>query len=111
MKSMFNKKILSPGLMAMAVIILTQCTSAPEWKTKNGELIKQYSLTGRELTGLPKTKVNSNLGAGKVTSLESIAGTELYTGVNAKLYWGKGTMTGILQLDPNAQIPEESSAF
>ena len=70
-------------------------------------MIKQYSLTGRELTGLPKTKVVSNLEAGKVTSLESKASTELYTGVNAKLYWGMGTMTAILQLDPNAQIPEE----
>ena len=107
MKSMFKKKILPVGLMATAVIILIQCTSAPEWKAKNDELIKQYSLTGRELTGLPKTKVISNLGAGKVTSLESITGTELYTGVKAKLYWGQGTLTGILQLEPNAQIPEE----
>ncbi len=104
---MFKKKIISASLIAMAVIILTQCTSAPEWKAKNDELIKQYSLTARELTGLPKTKVNPNLEAGKVTSLESIANTELYKGVNAKLYWGHGTMTGILQLEPNAQIPEE----
>jgi gluconolactonase len=107
MKSMFKKKIISACLMASAVIILTQCTSAPEWKAKNDALIKQYSLTGRELTGLPKTKVISNLEAGKVTSLESIASTELYKGVTAKLYWGQGTMTGILQLEPNAQIPEE----
>ncbi len=89
------------------MIILTQCTSAPEWKAKNDELIKQYSLTGRELTGLPETKVNSNLEAGKVTSLESIVSTELYPGINGKLYWGQGTMTGILQLEPDAQIPEE----
>ena len=107
MKSMFQKKIYSASLMVMAVIILTQCNSAPEWKAKNDQLIKQYSLTGRELKGLPKTKVTSNLEAGKVTSLESIAGIELYKGVNAKLYWGNGTMTGILQLEPNAQIPEE----
>jgi gluconolactonase len=107
MKSMLKKKIFSASLIAMAVIILTQCTSAPEWKAKNDGLIKQYSLTGRELKGLPKTKVTPNLEAGKVGSLESIAGTELYNGVTAKLYWGHGTMTGILQLAPNAQIPEE----
>jgi hypothetical protein len=41
MKSMLKKKILSAGLMATAVFILTQCTSAPEWKAKNDELIKQ----------------------------------------------------------------------
>jgi gluconolactonase len=104
---MFKKKIFSAGLIVMAVIILTQCSSAPEWKTKNDQLIKQYSLTGRELKGVPKTKVTANLEAGKVTGLETIASTELYKGVFAKLYWGHGTMTGILQLEPNAQIPEE----
>ena len=104
---MFKKKIYSAGLMAIAVIILTQCTSAPEWKAKNNELIKQYSLTARELPGLPVTKIVSDLKAGKVASLDSIASTELYTGVDAKLYWGHGTMTGVLQLKPNAQIPEE----
>jgi gluconolactonase len=107
MKSMFKKKIFSASLMATAVLIFTHCTSTPEWKAKNDELIKQYSLTGRELTGIPKTKVISNLEAGKVTSLESKASTQLYTGVNAKLYWGQGTMTCVLQFDPNAQIPEE----
>ncbi|NMC42097.1 MAG: gluconolaconase, partial [Bacteroidales bacterium] len=68
---------------------------------------KQYSLTGRELPGLPKTKVISNLEAGKVTSLESITDTELYPGISAKLYWGTGTMTAILQLAPDARIQEE----
>ena len=107
MKRTIASRILFPGLLVSALIMLNQCSSAPEWKQKNDELIKQYSLTGRELTGLPKTKVISNLEAGKVTSLESITSTELYPGVNAKLYWGQGTMTGILQLEPNAQIPEE----
>jgi len=107
MKSIFKKKIYSAGLIATTVIIFTQCTSAPDWKAKNDELIKQYSLTERELAGLPGTKVNSNLEAGKVTGLESIESTELYPGISGKLYWGKGTMTGILQLEPNAEIPEE----
>ena len=94
-------------MLVVILIIMVQCTSAPEWQKKNKELIKQYSLTERKLTGLPKTKVVSNLQPGKVTSLDSIATTTLYPGVRAKLYWGTGTMTGILQLDPNAQIPEE----
>jgi gluconolactonase len=93
--------------MLLTALILTQCTSAPEWQKKNKELIKQYSLAGRKLTGLPKTKTASNLEAGKVTNLESFSAIALYPGVNAKLYWGTGTMTGVLQLDPNAQIPEE----
>lgn len=102
------KKIILPGLLlALPLLILTQCTSAPEWQKKNNELIKQYALTVKQLTGLPKTKVVSNLEPGKVTTLENITNTELYPGVNAKLYWGTGTMTGILQLAPNANIPEE----
>ena len=102
-----KKQFFLASLVVLATLILSQCTPAPEWQKKNKELIKQYSLTERKLTGLPKTKIVSNLEAGKVTNLESFAATSLYPGVNAKLYWGTGTMTGLLQLDPNAQIPEE----
>ena len=91
----------------MSLVALIQCTPVPEWQKKNKELIKQYSLSGRELSGLPDTKIVSNLKPGKVTSLDSISTTSLYPGVKAKIYWGTGTMTGILQLDPNAEIPEE----
>ena len=91
----------------MSLVALIQCTPVPEWQKKNKELIAQYSLSGRELSGLPDTKIVSNLKPGKVTSLDSISTTLLYPGVKAKLYWGTGTMTGILQLEPNAEIPEE----
>jgi gluconolactonase len=101
------KKIILPGLLALAMLILGQCTSAPEWQKKNSELIKQYGLTGRELSGTPKINIASNLEPGKVTGLESIPGTDLYPGVKAKIYWGGGTMVAILQLEPNAEIPEE----
>jgi gluconolactonase len=107
MKRTLAKKLVSPGLLVLIVILLARCTSAPEWQKKNNNLIKQYSLKVRQLTGLPKTNVVSNLQAGKVTTLDSIANTVLYPGVNAKIYWGTGTMAGILQLEPNAKIPEE----
>jgi len=107
MKPTLTKKVISPGLLLLILVILAQCTSAPEWQKKNNELIKKYSLTGRQLSGLPNTKVISNLEPGKVTSLDSITSTVLYPGVNAKIYWGSGTMAGILQLEPNAIIPEE----
>ena len=107
MKPTLTKKVISPGLLLLILVILAQCTSAPEWQNKNNELIKKYSLTGRQLSGLPNTKVISNLEPGKVTSLDSITSTVLYPGVNAKIYWGSGTMAGILQLEPNAIIPEE----
>ena len=107
MKRTLTKKLIFPGLLVLIVILLAQCASAPEWQKKNNNLIKQYSLTERQLAGLPKTNVVSNLQAGKVTTLDSIANTVLYPGVNAKIYWGTGTMAGILQLEPNAKIPEE----
>jgi gluconolactonase len=107
MKRTLTKKLIFPGLLVLIVILLAQCTSAPEWQKKNNDLVKQYSLTERQFAGLPKTNVVSNLQAGKVTTLDSIANTVLYPGVNAKIYWGTGTMAGILQLEPNAKIPEE----
>ena len=107
MKRTLTKKLIFPCLLVLIVILLAQCTSAPEWQKKNNDLVKQYSLTERQLAGLPKTNVVSNLQAGKVTTLDSIANAVLYPGVNAKIYWGTGTMAGILQLEPNAKIPEE----
>jgi gluconolactonase len=107
MKPTLIKKIIFPGLFIVAMIVLARCTSAPAWQKKNSELIKQDSLTVRELPDLPKTRIISNLKPGKVTSLDSISTTALYPGVNAKIYWGTGTMSGILQLDPGAEIPEE----
>ena len=107
MKPVLSRKIIVPGLLAIFVIVLSQCKPAPEWQKKNKELISQYSLTVRKLTGLPETGIASNLEPGKVTNLDSIAGTALYPGVEAKLYWGKGTMAGILNLEPDAKIPEE----
>jgi gluconolactonase len=107
MKPSLTKRIILPLLLASIVLILSQCTSAPAWEKKNSELIKQYSLTGRVLSGLPGTNVVSNLKPGNVTTIDSISSTALYPGVNAKIYWGTGTMAGLLQLEPNAQIPEE----
>jgi gluconolactonase len=108
MKTTSMKRIIVSGLfLASFLMILTQCTSKPEWQKKNNELIKQYSLVGRTLTGVPSTKISSNLKDGKVTSLDSLKSTVLYPGVDAKLYWGNGALAGVLTLEPNAQVPEE----
>ena len=89
---------------------LLQCTSSPhstEWKKKNDELIAQYNLTTRELPALPNSTIASNIEPAKVTSLVKLDSVALYPGVTAKLFWGSGTMIGILQLAPHATIPEE----
>jgi len=107
MKPTLPKKVIFPGLIALILIILAQCTSTPEWQKKNDELIKQYALTGRQLPGLPKTKILSNLKPGKVISLDSVTNTTLYPGVKATMFWGSGTMACLLQLEPNTKIAEE----
>jgi gluconolactonase len=93
--------------MIMLSLTLVQCTSKPEWQKKNSEVIKKYALKGRTISDLPKTKINSNLEPGKVTNLEGINSVVLYPGVNAKLFWNKGVLAGVINLEPNAVIPEE----
>jgi len=111
MKSTLTNKAIFSSILTVVVIVLTHCTSGtvaePEWAKKNKELINQYKLTVRELSGLPELKVASNLEPAKVTSLDSLAGAELNPGVKAKIFWGSGNMVSILQLDANAKIPEE----
>jgi gluconolactonase len=105
------KKFFFPAMLALSLIALTQCTntsgSEPEWQKKNKELIAKHDLTMRELSGLPKTTIESNMEPAKIKSLENLDSTMLHPGVNAKIFWGSGTMVGVLQLAPNVQIPEE----
>src|SRR5216117_219882 len=105
MKSNLINKIIYSGLLAMIVIVLTQCTSSssgPEWQKKNKELIAEHKLAVRELSGLPKNLIESNIEEAKVKSLDNLDSTTLYPGVNAKIFWGSGTMVGVLRLAPNA---------
>ena len=108
-KNHTSKIIVNSMLIAMVVMIM-QCTTAPEWHTKNEELIRQHNLTKRELPGLPENSLQSNLDHTKVTSLESIATTELYPGVKANIFWGTGVMVARLQVEPHAKVSEEELA-
>src|SRR5687768_6965395 len=96
------------SLLAIIVVGGTCCntTPIPEWQKKNQELIDKHKLTVRQLSALPITNINSNLEAAKVTSLDKLDSTVLYPGIQGKLFWGSGNMISILQLKPNAKIPE-----
>src|SRR6185436_10864310 len=110
MKSTLSKNIFFNSLMLLLLINLSQCnntSSLPEWQQKNKELIKQYNLTDRELSGLPESLVESNLELGKVKGLDNLASITLHPGVTAKIFWGSGNLISTLQLEPNAKIPEE----
>lgn len=102
-------KIFTWGISAIFLLSMSHCTtvsnSSADWEQRNSELIKEYKLTKRSLTGLPKTTIASNLEPAKVTDgLDSI---NLYPGVSANLFWGSGTLIAILGLQPNTKIPEE----
>lgn len=107
------KRIICNSFFAACLFVLTQCSSTSgeesAWEKTNKELIARYNLTERKLEGLPK-KFESNLEPAKVTGTDNLDSITLYTGVKAKLFWGSGTMISILQLEPNAKIPEETLA-
>ncbi len=97
------------ALMMALLLVLSNCSNQPgtEWHEKNQQLIKQFNLTERTLAELPETNIVSNLEPANVTSLDSLASVTLYPGVEAKIFWGTGTMISTIQLAPNAAIPEE----
>jgi gluconolactonase len=111
MKLTLTNKIICIGFLATIVFVFTKCNSSsesqPEWARKNKKLIAEHKLTVRELSGLPRNSIESNLEAAKVKSTERLNNIQLYPGVNAKIFWGSGTMVAMLQLAPNANIPEE----
>lgn len=111
MRATRMNKLACSGLLATVLFTFTHCSSTSpaesDWQEKNKELIAKYNLKERELSGLPKTTIASNLEPAKVTSLEKLDSIALYPGVQAKLFWGTGTIISVLQLAPNAKIPEE----
>ncbi|MEZ5041230.1 MAG: SMP-30/gluconolactonase/LRE family protein [Saprospiraceae bacterium] len=109
MKWQTFKIITKSSLLITIAAVLIQCNAPalPEWYDTNQALISEHNLSVRELPGLPGSTVESNLEAGKVNNLETLGSTTLYPGVNAMLFWGSGALVGVLQLAPNASIPEE----
>jgi gluconolactonase len=111
MQTVSVAKTIYGGFLIPILFILTSCSSGsgpePEWGKKNKELIKQYNLKMRELSGLPDPEVESNLVPAKVTSIDSLVNVALHPGVEAKMLWGSGILVSKLSLEPNAKIPEE----
>ncbi|HOY19515.1 MAG TPA: SMP-30/gluconolactonase/LRE family protein [Haliscomenobacter sp.] len=104
----FNKIFFQSILLAVIVAAMTGCTSSPEpaWQKLNQELISEHNLKVRNLSGLPANNIESNLKDGQVTSLDQVDSIDLAPGVVAKIFWGTGTMVSVIELAPNAKIPE-----
>ncbi len=96
-------------LIILALIFIQCRPSGPDWEKENLTLIQKYQLTERQISGLPNTSFVSNLAPAQVTNLSNVDSLELHPGVQAKVIWGSGTMMAELLLDPQAQIPEETS--
>lgn len=103
-----NKIFLYSILFATLVIAMMGCNSAPTsaWQKLNQELISKHDLKVRNLSGLPNNDIESNLEDGQVSNLDKLDSVELYPGVKARMFWGKGTMVSVIELAPNAKIPE-----
>ena len=109
MRMTLTNQIVVSGLLVACFFALTHCasSSASEWQKRNDELIEKYDLKVRQLASVPQSAIASNLESAKVKNLHSLDSTALHPGVSAKLFWGSGTMISVLQLAPNAKIPEE----
>ena len=97
------------NLLIVLSISLIGCNShtKPEWESKNSELISKYQLTVKEIPNLPSSLVASNLKVGESKSVQHLDSLELQTNVNARILWGNGVMTSILEVDSNTKIPME----
>nr|WP_321411207.1 SMP-30/gluconolactonase/LRE family protein [uncultured Allomuricauda sp.] len=101
-----NIKVASTLLL---FILICGCNSSskPEWEERNDELIKQYGLQVKELSGLPSTGIKPSLEVGSAQNLQSLDSLQLYPGVIAKMFWGNGSLVSVLELEPNRTIPNE----
>ena len=104
-----KNKIVINCLLVASLFGLGYCSSPPasEWQKTNDELIRKYDLKVIQPADVPRSAIESNLEAAKVKHLESLDSMELHPGVSAKIFWGSGTMVGLLQLTANAKVPEE----
>jgi gluconolactonase len=112
MRIALSNKSFIGGILIIFLLVLSQCQTvskpAPEWERLNAGLIKKYDLKERSLTGLPETTITSNLEPAKVKELNQLDSISIYPGVNATIFWGSGTMIGILRVQPKTIIPEET---
>ena len=101
-----NIKVASTLLL---FILICGCNSSSksEWEERNDELIKQYGLQVKELSGLPSTGIKPSLEVGSAQNLQSLDSLQLYPGVIAKMFWGNGSLVSVLELEPNTTIPNE----
>jgi len=95
-------------MIAAGVLILSAaCAKEPDWAAKNKQLISSQDLTIRTRDDIPAIGLKTGLADGVVTPIASLPETLLASGVQARLYWGKGNLVAWLTFEPGATIPAE----
>lgn len=99
-----------PSLLSIILILSWGCDSSvkPKWEKRNTELIEEYGLTVKELPDYPSTSVEPNLEVGTFSNLQNLDSLQLYPGIMAQIFWGKGNLVSVLELEPNSSIPKEN---
>ncbi len=109
MKSLFvrNLHVLLVPLTALTIFSACKNSNEPAWFKENQELIAKHQLEVKNLSNLPENGIEPNLRVGEAVNLGDLDLTEIQPGVNGKVFWSKGTMTSVLNLEPNAVVEEE----
>lgn len=109
MKSLFVKNLHVLLVPVTALTIFSACKNSnePAWFKENQELIAKHQLEVKNLSNLPENGIEPNLRVGEAVNLGNLDLTEIQPGVNGKVFWSKGTMTSVLNLEPNAMVEEE----
>ncbi|MFC4221135.1 SMP-30/gluconolactonase/LRE family protein [Flagellimonas marina] len=109
MKSLFvmNLRALLVPVTALTIFSACKNSNTPKWSAKNQELISQHELEVRNLSDLPENDIAPNLKIGEAVNLGDLNPLEIQPGVSGTVFWSKGTLTSVLDLEPNATVEEE----
>ena len=109
MKSLFVKNLHALLVAVTALTLFSACkdSDVPKWAEENQKLVVEYQLEVENLSNLPKNEIAPNLKIGEAVNLGDLEVLELHPGVTGTVFWSKGTMTSVLDLEPNALVEEE----
>ncbi len=98
-------------VVAMGLTGLAGCSSSGNepWSAKNDQVIKQFSVKGRE-RNIPATDVPIAMEPGKPVPANTLKKVDIATGVTANLAWSKLQLVEALEMQPGASYPEQKLA-
>ncbi|MFC1561064.1 SMP-30/gluconolactonase/LRE family protein [Candidatus Latescibacterota bacterium] len=104
-----NLHILLVFITIVTVVFLSfsGCEKGPEWKAVNDQLIKEHTISQRELDVETATGITSNLADGNVTDMNTFPEVEFAPGVRGRISWGRGNLINFMTMEPNSEIPRE----